>query len=194
MCMIKKLILCLSLLSMSSCGVYFVSTGDLKAQHQEDLSPLGVWGFDEMVLAFADGSELSDAVCLHGGDSVALAQMHVVPHQQGVLMVMSDISFTEQNTLKTASGELVYGLEQESGRLFLLNLFGNVDATDTLPFATPCPVQDTSGTLAESSFHPFCMSPGSTVEDIVAWAHAQEDIERAELTPLPASDLPERCQ
>lgn len=185
----------IALLALSGCGAYFVSTGDLKAQHQEDLAPTGLWATEEMQIVFFDGPEASDHMCVADNGETIKATVHALPSETGVLIVLSDLLFSEGEYNESVSGELIYGMQAIDERVFILPLFANIDEADTLPFASQCAAgAPKEETLAGSNYTPFCLSPTATVQDIVTWAAQQEDIERTELRALPDAAIPEVCQ
>ena len=84
-------------------------------------------------------------------------------------------------------------IEREGDELFQIQPFQNIEEGDTLPFATECPVDPVEGTLAESSFVPFCMASDVTPSDIMGWISEQNWLERTLLVPLTVPEVPVFC-
>ena len=192
--MIRFILLVIGLLSMTGCGAYFVSTGDLASRHQEDIAPLGAWALDDLHIVFKDGSETADQLCVVGDDAHSIwMDVHMVPVDNVSLVILSNLVSSEDNGIKRYDGSLIYGLERKGDYLFHIQPFQNIDEGDKLPFAVECPVDPVEGTLAESNFVPFCMASGVTPSDITGWIFEQNGLERSLLVPLTASEVPVFC-
>ena len=192
--MIRFIILGIGLLSMTGCGAYFVTTGDLASHHQEGIAPLGAWAVDDLHIVFEDGSETADQLCVRGEDEHSIwMDVHMVPVDNGSLIILSNLVSSQDNGINRYDGSLIYGLEREGDDLFQIQPFQNIEEGDTLPFATECPVDPVEGTLAESSFVPFCMASDVTPSDIMGWISEQDGLERTLLVPLTVSEVPVFC-
>ena len=190
--MLKRLTISIACMMISGCGAYFVSTGNLKTQHQEDLIPTGLWGADDMYLAFFDGPDHTDRVCMVENDFTAWADVYfVAASDKDALLIFSDPSF---GAGKTASGNVLYGMQKNDQSISLVNLFGQISEGDKLPFASACTDENTETSLQTADYIPYCLSDAATAQDIMNWALEQDDLDTAILERRPDSELPSFCR
>lgn len=193
--MLKHFVLGLVLIATPSCGAYFIQTDELQAHHQEGVAPLGVWQAEDTRLVFHDGPDTHDRVCVFGEDTKIWADIHFVPVKSGNLVIVSGLLAKDEALGKeTLAGYLIYLLQKDDTALKLIAPFDGIDESDQLPFAVACPFAETEGTLASMNFTPFCLSPGTTPDEVAAWVHKRSDIEMTALGALPLSQVPDFCR
>jgi|GEM_PF-6695365 len=181
---------------LAACGAYFADTGTLKSGHVEGSDLLGKWGNDETFIVFDNGSGHADRFCFAEGDSLIKADAYIIAISGGHMVILTDVIDPDSPEAPPLQGEYIILLAKASNGLREVIIpFNHVEEGDLLPFATHCPEAKPDGTLSEIGFIPYCLKPGTTPEEITAWARSQSQITvEATLSPKPAADIPAFCQ
>lgn len=152
---------------LAGCGAYFETVGPLTDYHQDDSTLVGSWANEDMHLVFESGPDQIDHFCAEGDGDLIRGDVHIIPAGEISLLIFSNLSGFKDSLAPSANGSLILGATQIDNVLRIQNSFGEIDESDTLPFATHCPQTVQNEHFA--SYVPFCISRGATPQDVANW-------------------------